>query len=620
MAEMTTTSMATTTVSWPVALVQLIVVEMAAIATLAMWSSGLLARTLTLALLVCVSCFALIRFRGRWLFRWPLALLRFRLRRRGADGRDRTESAHPREIAERFDEVDIHEFVDRAGTRFGLLHTGNTWTAVMALEAPESWSVAPPSEMSLTLAAVAQSVTGRDVELASVRMLVRTAVAPSPFVDPRAPIALSYRQVAHGQPVIQRLAWLMLTLDPDLCSGAVAARGGGVLGAHRATASVAARCVQALAPAVRARVLGPDQMGGAFAASAGDWADAPTEHWANLRSGQAIHEGYRIQLGSSADPGELLTDLASVPCLGTTLSLSVSRRAGNREGSRAVVRTVSLPQDAENVAVAVQAVALRHRARVRAMNGEHAIAFQETSALGSGWLSGPWQHRLVSDEASSQQQTRLRSAAVRLGGGGLVLGHDEADRPMSWQFANERPTAVSAALDLGVALIVCYRALAVGARLHIVSDRADHWSALRRLAVDVPETVVITTGDDLVRDAAARSERPRLVVVDQTSLRNPPRLAPRPWQCVVTLLPDLSLGWLPSTRSAGLVLTQRLSAAEAVSAGPFLGLASEQSDQLPRLGDEQLAVVERGRLSVVNLNITDTESQLLVAATSAVGA
>jgi type VII secretion protein EccE len=616
---MTTASARTTTAGWPVALGQLVVVEVAAMAALAAWSSGILARTLTCAVLVCVSCLALTRIRGRWLFRWPLVLLRFRLRRRGAERRGRLEPGLPGGSgAERFDEVEIHEFVDRAGTRFGLVHSGDTWTAVLALEPPESWSVATPSDLSLTLAAVARSVSGRDVELASVRLLVRTSVAPSPFVDPRAPLALSYREVAHDQPVTQRLAWLMLTLDPSLCSGAVAARGDGTIGAHRATASVAARCVQALAPSVHARVLGPDQLGGAFAAAAGDWADASTERWANLSSGQAVHEGYRIQFGSSTEPSDLLTDLAGVACLGTTLCLSVSRRAGNREGSRAVLRTVSLPQDAEEVASAVQALGRRHRARVRAMNGEHAIAFQETSALGSGWLSGPWRHRLVVDGTSSLEQTRLLSAAVRLGGGGLVLGRDDEGTAVSWQFANERPSAVSAALDLGVALIVCYRALAAGARLHIVSDRADRWSALHRLAVDDPETVVISTNDDLVRDVAARSTRPRLVVVDQTSLRNPPRIAPRPWQCVVTLLPDLSLGWLPSTRSAGVVLTQRLSAAEAVSAGPFLAIASEQYEQLPRLSDEQMAVVERGRLTVVNLDITDAESQLLVAATSAV--
>ncbi len=226
----------------------------------------------------------------------------------------------------------------------------------------------------------------------------------------------------------------------------------------------------------------------------------------------------------------------------------------------------------------------------------------------------------------------LVDAVVPMARGGLVVGLQaagpdpagpdlagplRAGNPLTLNAFGERPRTLAAVLDQQIAMVLCFRALAVGARLRIVTSRADRWLPLRRLGVDDAEVVAVMSPQS--QDVAASTpgaDRPLLVVVDQTSTAvDPPRVEPRPWQCVLTLLPDLSLRSLPIARSTGLVLMRRLNRSEAVAAGPFLGLPPGGGQRLSTLGDEQFAVVERGLLVVADLALTDTESQLVVAAT-----
>ncbi|MGL5823425.1 MAG: type VII secretion protein EccE, partial [Nocardioides sp.] len=463
-----------------------------------------------------------------------------------------------------------------------------------------------------------------------------------PHVDPRAPIATSYQELSAGQPVTQRLAWLVLSLDPSLCPVAVAARADGVLGAQRALASLAARLVVALAPHVQARVLGPDQIRSVLATAIGDpvvgervvgeaggndATDSFAEEWGQVASARAIHRSYRLHLGAADNPDALLGELSQVPCLGSTLSVAIVHDARGEDEMRVVLRTTSLPEDAEGVDGEIQAVARRHRTSAYPLDGEQAIALAETLPI---CVRG-WRHQPTPHASPSWFDPRVPELQLPIGRCGLAIGRrignaGEFGDPLSVQLFADRPCAVSAMLDPGVALVLCYRALAVGARIHVISTRAEHWVPLRRLAVDDPGTVILSaTESPLLEDPGAvramhpHAARPLLVVVDQASLRSPVRIAPQPWQCVLTLLPELSLGWLPSTRSANLVVTQRLARPDAIAAGPFLGIASADSEVLSGLSDEQVGIVERGRLTVANLAITISESQLLVAATSAQG-
>jgi hypothetical protein len=230
----------------------------------------------------------------------------------------------------------------------------------------------------------------------------------------------------------------------------------------------------------------------------------------------------------------------------------------------------------------------------------------------------------------------LAGAAVPLARGGLVVGlvaatetaaaaggpasataGTNAGKPLALNVFGERPRALAAVLDQQIATVLALRALAVGARLRIVTSRADRWSPLRRFGVDDADVVSVTSPQAQdVPASAPGPDRPSLVLIDQTSTAaDLPRVEPRPWQCTLTLLPDLSLRSLPIARSTGLVLMRRLTRSEAVAAGPFLGLPPGGGQLLATLADEQIAVVERGILVVADLALTGTESQLVVAAT-----
>jgi hypothetical protein len=231
----------------------------------------------------------------------------------------------------------------------------------------------------------------------------------------------------------------------------------------------------------------------------------------------------------------------------------------------------------------------------------------------------------------------LAGAAVPLARGGVVIGRvagigsgpgsggaaaggavgSNTGNPLALNVFGDRPRALAAVLDQQIAAVLALRALAVGARLRIVTSRADRWLPLRRFGVD--DTEVVSVSSPQAQDLPASDpdpDRPTLVLIDQTSTAaDLPRVEPRPWQCTLTLLPDLSLRSLPIARSTGLVLMRRLNRSEAVAAGPFLGLPPGGGQRLATLADEQIAVVERGLLLVADLALTGTESQLVVAAT-----
>lgn len=565
-------------------------------------------RAPAIVLLVVVVTVVAGRYRGRWLYAWIGVLVAYRLRRR-ADGRP----APPGQVlGDPAVGLEIEAFVDRAGTRFGVIDDGRALTTVLAVEPADTAAVAGFSLDTIDLEVLAGVLADRDVRLARVQVVLRCVPAPSPRVDLRSPVALSYRDVAAGV-AAQRVLLVCLQLDPSLCPTAVAGRGGGDLGARRALASVTARLAARIGTGARVRPLGPDDVRAAVAVGLGTAPGPTTERWSGLHSRDAVHTAFRLTSWGADEPTALLSRLSAVPGIANVVSMTLTRVRDDATDLRLVLRVVSLPKDVAAVEAAVTAAAGRSGARVVRLAGEHAVATALTLPTGGT----RWAGAAAREALFRVDRPWLRRLWVPLDRGGLVLGRDDSGNHVVLQMFRDRPSTISAVLDPRVVMVMCYRALAIGARVSVISTRTDRWLPLRHLGVNDPGVVSIAAPEAVdVLGSGARADRPHLVVLDLPDRRDPPPRTGQPWQTVLTVLPELSVQTLPSTRAAGLMMMRRLSRTEATAAAPVLGLPSGADRSLTTLADRQFSTVERGRLLVVNLALTGAESHLLVASTA----
>lgn len=589
---------------------QLVAVQAAGLVLLAVPPAPWWWRTAAAGLLAGTVAAVAVRRHGRWLYAWLGVLWRYRVR-----VRVRTAPRHA-SPGDPIPGIQVETFVDRAGTTFGIVRDECTWTAVLALESTESAAVTSPGPDAVGLSVLADALADRDVQLAGVQVLLRTVPAPSAQIDPRGPVAASYREVAAGVPV-RRVVLVCLRLDPALCPRAVAARGGGQVGASRALASVAARLAAGLGTGVRVRVLGPDDVHSAIRAGTAEQPEPATERWAGTGSRGAAEIAFRLTRWAAGNPTALVDDLSRLPGTATVLSLGMTAAAAGAVDLRLVLRVAGPHPSAAWLETAAAAAARRHGARVARMDGEHAVALRETLPVGGARWGG------AAGRAALWRTDRdwLRRLSVPLDRGGVVLGRNAGRSPVVLQMFRERPSTVSAVLDPGVVLVLCYRALATGARVTVVSARPHRWLPLRQLGVEDPHAVSITAPEaaELVEVAGRGTgpDRPHLVVLDLQDRPDPPPGTNQPWHTVLAVSSDLSAAGLTSARAAGVVMLRRIPPTEAGSTASVLGLPPDAGRVLTALADEQFGTVERGRLVVVDLALTGGESRLVLAGTGA---
>jgi len=189
------------------------------------------------------------RRRGVPLYRLATTWWRYRLRRR---------SAPPPfgGVASLLPALHVTSAPLRAERRFGVCFDGTGWTAVLEIEAagsmlvPATWPVTLPVPLLASLLAI------DDIRLSSVQVLVRTVPAPVDQRPTGSPAVRSYRRIRPVGVAALRQTWIALRLDAGPAQDAIAARGGGVDGAHRALKRVTGRALELLeAAGIRARAL-----------------------------------------------------------------------------------------------------------------------------------------------------------------------------------------------------------------------------------------------------------------------------------------------------------------------------------------------------------------------------
>ncbi|MEV1048454.1 type VII secretion protein EccE [Streptomyces sp. NPDC049916] len=241
-------------------------------------------------------------------------------------------------------------FSDRDRRPVGLIGDGTFVTAVVRVESDATALRPDRSVRPLPLALVRDVLEVDGIRLESAQIVQHTQPAPAPHLPPQSVAARNYAplQARTGSPAL-RITWIALKVDPELCPEAVAARGGGVVGARKCAVRAADQLTSRLTGAgFRATALTEQELTAAVATSAcvspmamthasraGTPGRRTRETARTWRCDDRRHTTYWVarwpQLGGGgASMPQLVALLTSLPALATTFSLTLAR--GDRSG------------------------------------------------------------------------------------------------------------------------------------------------------------------------------------------------------------------------------------------------------------------------------------------------
>ncbi|MEU9335415.1 type VII secretion protein EccE [Streptomyces sp. NPDC048290] len=290
---------------------------------------------------------ALVRRRGRSLPEWlgGVQALRAR-RRRAADGALPPGTDAGLAPAVECDPALRTYSFGRGDDRrpVGMVGDGGFLTVLLQVEADTGALRAERSRRPLPVALVRDALDVDGIRLESAQIVLHTQPAPAPHLPQQSVVVTNYTQLqANTAAPAVRIMWIALKLDPELCAEAVAARGGGLVGAQKCLVRSAEHLSSRLTGAgFRAHVLTEEEISSAIATSAcanpmvtaqAGQADAPRrrteESSRSWRCDNRRHTTYWVRrwppLGGDGVPlPQLVAQLTAVPALATTFSLTLA--------------------------------------------------------------------------------------------------------------------------------------------------------------------------------------------------------------------------------------------------------------------------------------------------------
>nr|WP_202512015.1 type VII secretion protein EccE [Streptomyces sp. SID3343] len=177
---------------------------------------------------------AVTRLRGRWLVQWLPIVFDFRRRRRMPAVPDDADPALV-PVLECAPQLVTSSLTDRERRSIGLIGDGTFLTAVLLVTSRDEPLRPTRAQRPLPLETIVSTLEVDDVVLSSIQVIQHTQPAPATHLPEEALATRSYRQLMdqglQDVPAL-RLTWIALRLEPELCAGAIAARGGGETGAQ----------------------------------------------------------------------------------------------------------------------------------------------------------------------------------------------------------------------------------------------------------------------------------------------------------------------------------------------------------------------------------------------------
>jgi hypothetical protein len=195
-------------------------------------------------------------------------------------------------------------------------------------------------------------------------------------------------------------------------------------------------------------------------------------------------------------------------------------------------------------------------------------------------------------------------------GTGLILGRDAERELVSLRLFRPEPTRVTLIGGAWACQIIMLRALALGARMAILTTTPEWWDGFGEWATGNRERVAVLPVEHPV-DAPVSSQEPLLLLYDAGLLGPSVQPTLGPWQTQVTVLRQLTGYGLSCLQESNLVLTQRMSPAEVELLTPALRLGEQAQRSLAGLDDDMFALLGGGGERYVRVAQTRVESQQL---------
>ncbi|MCX4577873.1 type VII secretion protein EccE [Streptomyces sp. NBC_01571] len=327
---------------------RVVLLEIAAAALLVGWVVSPFALVPAVVLAVVLVLLALVRRRGRSLPEWLATARALRVRRRRAAGTPIRPGTEPglAPAVECDPSLRTSAYSARDRRPVGVIGDGTFVTAVLQVEADATALRAERSRQPLPLGLVRDALEVDGVRLESAQVVLHTQPAPALHLPQQSVAVSNYAplQEQTGAPAV-RITWIALKLDPELCPEAVAARGGGLVGAQKCVVRAADHLASRLTGAgFRTTLLNEEELTAAVATSAcanplvtaeAGRTDLPArrteESSRSWRCDNRRHTTYWVrrwpQLGGSGGPSlpQLVALLTAVPALATTFSLTLRR-------------------------------------------------------------------------------------------------------------------------------------------------------------------------------------------------------------------------------------------------------------------------------------------------------
>ncbi|MFC7548788.1 hypothetical protein [Plantactinospora sp. GCM10030261] len=191
---------------------------------------------------------------------------------------------------------------------------------------------------------------------------------------------------------------------------------------------------------------------------------------------------------------------------------------------------------------------------------------------------------------------------------GLILGVDQQKAAVAVPFFRYEPTRVAVIGGVWAGKLIAFRALALGARVAVITAEPFLWQGFGERATGRQDRVTIFAAEQhLAFNATAH--QPVLVVHD---LGVTGASAPQPlgaWQTHLTVLRRLDRRGLPTVQAADLAIMQRLDAAEASLAVSALRLTGPTNHYLQMMNEDMLATASGGTERYLWCAQTEAERQ-----------
>ncbi|MFI9807941.1 type VII secretion protein EccE [Streptomyces sp. NPDC052301] len=326
---------------------RLVLVELAAAVLVVGWAIGMMALVPAAVVAVALVLLAFVRRRGRSLPEWLATARELRARRKRAENTPIPPGTEPGLVPAVECEPALRTYSYGARDRrpVGVVGDGTFVTAVLQVEADATALRAERSRQPLPVGLVRDALEVDGIRLESAQIVLHTQPAPALHLPQQSVAVANYvpLQEQTGAPAV-RITWIALKLDPELCAEAVAARGGGLLGAQKCVVRAADHLASRLTGAgFRARVLDEEELVAALATSAcanplvtAEAGRSETRERRTEESGRSWrcdnrrHTTYWVrrwpQLGG--DRGESLPQfvarVTAIPALATTFSLTLA--------------------------------------------------------------------------------------------------------------------------------------------------------------------------------------------------------------------------------------------------------------------------------------------------------